>query len=118
MISTWAMCLILLVVIMHTVFMVLEMFFWQHPRVRKLFAMSEERARLSSTLAANVGLYNGLLALGLVLGLMLKSLALLFFLLLAISAAGFYAGLTAQRSLILIQATPALIAAFMLWSSI
>ena len=54
------------VALSHVGIMVLEMFFWDHPVGRKIFAMTPEVSASSAVLAANQGLYNGFLAAGLV----------------------------------------------------
>src|SRR5882757_9604884 len=54
--------LIGLVALSHVGFLVLEMFFWDHPVGRRIFGMTPEVSASSATLAANQGLYNGFLA--------------------------------------------------------
>jgi putative membrane protein len=56
---------IAVVAISHVGFMVLEMFFWEHPAGRKIFKMTPEVSASSKALAANQGLCNGFLAAGL-----------------------------------------------------
>lgn len=51
-----------LVALAHLGFLMLEMFFWNHPVGQKIFAMTPEYAAESTTLAMNQGLYNGFLA--------------------------------------------------------
>ncbi len=58
--------LIGLVALLHTYFLILEMFLWDKPQGRKTFGLTAEFATASKTLAANQGLYNGFLAAGLV----------------------------------------------------
>jgi hypothetical protein len=57
------------VAISHIGFLVLEMFFWDHPLGRKIFNMTPEASASSRVLAANQGLYNGFLAAGLAWGI-------------------------------------------------
>ena len=59
------------VALSHLGFLVLEMFFWNHPVGWRIFAMAPEAAASSAVLAANQGLYNGFLAAGLFWGLSL-----------------------------------------------
>jgi len=99
-----------LVIVSHLLFMAMEMFFWQHPTVRKIFAMTEEHAEICRSLAANVGLYNGFLAAGLLWGLVINSVGVLTFFLLCIVVAGVVGAITAKRSILYIQGLPALIA--------
>lgn len=100
-----------LVIVLHILFMVLEMFFWNTPFGRKTFGLKEDYAKQSATLAANQGLYNGFLAAGLLWGLVSTGGfdALIFFLS-CIIIAGIYGALTAKRSILYLQALPAAIA--------
>lgn len=107
--------IIIVVILLHLLFAVLEMFFWLHPKVRKIFAMSIEKASDSKQLAANVGLYNGFLAAGLIWGLSQELVNILIFFLSCITIAGVYAGLTAKRTLLWVQAAPAFIALVLVW---
>jgi len=102
-----------LVIISHLLFMVMEMFFWEHPKVRRIFAMTEEHAQVCKSLAANVGLYNGFLAAGLIWGLILQSHDILSFFLICIIVAGVVGGITAKRSILYIQGFPAMLALIM-----
>jgi len=47
------------VALSHIGFLVLEMFFWDHPVGRPIFGMTPEVSAGSAALAANQGLYNG-----------------------------------------------------------
>lgn len=100
-----------IVIVLHILFLILEMFLWNTPYGRKTFALSEDYAKQSATLAANQGLYNGFLAAGLLWGLMSTGGydALIFFLC-CIIIAGIYGGITAKRSILWLQALPAAIA--------
>ena len=51
--------------LLHVYILVMEMWLWQTPRVRKVFGTSPEFAASTKSLAANQGLYNGFLAAGL-----------------------------------------------------
>lgn len=99
-----------LVIFSHLLFMAMEMFFWEHPKVRKIFAMTEEHAQVCKSLAANVGLYNGFLAAGLIWGLILQSRHILSFFLICIVVAGVVGAITAKRSILYIQGVPAMLA--------
>jgi len=100
-----------IVILLHVLFLVLEMFMWNTPFGRKTFGLKEDFAKQSTTLAANQGLYNGFLAAGLLWGLVSTGGydALVFFLS-CIIIAGIYGALTANRSILFIQALPAMIA--------
>jgi putative membrane protein len=106
--------LIVYVIVFHLWAMVLEMFLWTKPLGRKTFGLSKEDAESSKTLAANQGLYNGFLAAGLVLSLLVASPATAFtlkvFFLACVSLAGLYGGVTAKIQILFMQGLPALIA--------
>ena len=107
--TTLANILIGIVALLHLGFLVLEMFFWDHPG-RKRFGMTAEYSKASATLAANQGLYNGFLAAGLVWGLVSGDFSIKIFFLVCVVIAGIYGGLTAKRSILYIQALPGLLA--------
>jgi putative membrane protein len=106
--------LVILIAFLHIGFLVLEMFFWQAPIGLKVFRQSSERAHASAVLAANQGLYNGFLAVGLLWGLAEPnpdfSHQIKIFFLLCVSLAGIYGAWSVNRRIFLIQALPALIA--------
>ena len=60
-----------LIAVLHVYILVLEMFLWDKPYGLKAFGNSLEKAQLTKVLAQNQGLYNGFLAAGLFLPLML-----------------------------------------------
>lgn len=107
--------LVLLVIVEHFYFLVLEMFYWTKPLGLKTFGKTEEEAESSKVLAMNMGLYNGFLAVGLLWGLLYPiefvSVQIQLFFLVLIIIAGVFGGLTAKRSIIFIQALPAALAA-------
>lgn len=106
--------LIVYVIVFHVWAMVLEMFLWTKPLGRKTFGLSKEDAETSKTLAANQGLYNGFLAAGLILSLVIgdpdTAFTLKVFLLVCVSLAGLYGGITAKIQILFMQGLPALIA--------
>lgn len=109
--NTLTVIAISVVIILHISFLILEMFLWNTPYGRKTFALSEDYAKQSASLAANQGLYNGFLAAGLLWGLTSTGGfdALVFFLC-CIIIAGIYGAITARSSILWLQATPAAIA--------
>jgi putative membrane protein len=113
-----ALVLIALVALLHFYFLVLEMFLWR-TRARRLFRMSEEKAEMTAQLAANQGLYNGFLATGLVWALLSgpELLPRATFFLLCVFAAGVYGSVTVQRTIMYVQAVPAVLALVALWMS-
>lgn len=104
--------LIALVALIHVGFLVLEMFYWNHPIGREIFKMTPEVSASSAILAANQGLYNGFLAAGLVWGLNQgqDGEATKLFFLACVLVAGLFGGLTASRAILYVQALPAAIA--------
>ncbi|HQU35862.1 MAG TPA: DUF1304 domain-containing protein [Anaerolineales bacterium] len=102
--------LVALVAVLHLGFLALEMFFWDHPFGRKTFKMTPEYSNASASLAANQGLYNGFLAAGLIWGLLDGNASVKIFFLACVVIAGIYGGLTTRKTILYIQALPALIA--------
>jgi putative membrane protein len=105
-----ALLLVAIVALSHVAFLVLEMFYWNDPVGRQIFGTTPEFAAASAVLAANQGLYNGFLALGLAWGLVSGRRDLKVFFLCCVIAAGIYGGLTAKMSILYVQAAPALAA--------
>ena len=107
-----------LVALLHVYFLVLEMFLWTKPYGRRVFNLTEEKAQMTKSLAANQGLYNGFLAAGLVWGLALgaEGRSIRFFFLGCVIVAGIFGSVTASRKILYVQALPAAIA--MLLSSL
>jgi putative membrane protein len=103
-----------IVALEHLYILYLEMFMWTTPKGLKSFGITKEVAEASKSLAANQGLYNGFLAAGLIWSLLYPVEAIaheiqLFFLICVLVAA-IYGGLTAKRSILIVQGVPALIA--------
>ncbi|MBI41492.1 MAG: hypothetical protein CMF59_18010 [Leptospiraceae bacterium] len=108
--------LIGLVAIEHLLFLVLEMFLWQHPDYGlKIFNMTPEVAASSATLALNQGLYNGFLAAGLIWsGFLISEKRQAFtntvFFLVCVIVAGIVGGFSAKMTILFTQGVPALLA--------
>jgi putative membrane protein len=109
--------IIIIVAFLHLGFLVLEMFLWNHPVGRKTFGMTREVSESSATLAANQGLYNGFLAAGLIWGLVSGEFSVKLFFLICVLIAGIFGGLTAKRSILYLQALPALLGLIFLYLS-
>ncbi|MGW4081453.1 DUF1304 domain-containing protein [Streptomyces sp. NPDC004822] len=111
--ETTASVLVALVAALHAYILVLEMFLWEKRPGRELSGFDAELARASAPLAANQGLYNGFLAVGLVWGLIADDptgfQARVFFLV-CVVVAGVYGGATANRRILLAQALPGALA--------
>lgn len=106
-----------LIAVLHVWILVLEMFLWTKPFGLKTFGQSREAAQASKVLAANQGLYNGFLAAGLAWGLISGDGAVKLFFVACVLVAGIYGGLTAKRSILYVQALPALLALIALLAS-
>jgi putative membrane protein len=113
--------LVALVAVLHVYFLVLEMFLWTKPLGLKTFRNSQEKANDSAVLAANQGLYNGFLAVGLFWGLLHPTPAVAFqikvFFLLCVIVAGVYGAYSVNRRILFVQAFPAALALIFLWLS-
>jgi putative membrane protein len=108
--------MVLIVGLLHVGFMILEMFLWQEPAVIARFGMTPEQAAASATLAANQGLYNGLLAAGLFWSAFARDgYRLKVFFLTCVILAGIFGALTAKISILYVQAAPAALALLLVW---
>jgi len=107
-----ATALVAFVAIEHLYILVLEMFLWTKPAGLRAFGLTPEFAEQTAVLAANQGLYNGFLAAGLIWALLKKEdgFPLRVFFLGCVIVAGVFGGITANVSILYIQAAPAFIA--------
>jgi putative membrane protein len=101
-----------LVILLHLAFLVMEMFLWTTPAIMTNFHLTPEQAMLTAPLAANQGLYNGFLAIGLLWAWFAKraDVGLSRFFLICMVIAGIYGAATVQLSILWVQALPAAIA--------
>lgn len=103
---------------LHIIFFILEMFLWTTPIGLKVFRQTREQALVTKVLAANQGLYNLFLSIGLFWGMNYSeptaSIHIKLFFLGCVVAAGIYGGWSASKNIILIQAIPGLLAIFAL----
>jgi putative membrane protein len=83
----------------------------------KAFGLTPATAAASKTLAANQGLYNGFLAVGLVWGLLLgdDGRGIKLFFLLCVLVAGLFGAYTANKKILYIQALPAAVGLLFVW---
>ncbi len=105
-----AVALIALVALIHVWILVLEMFLWRTPTGMRSFGTTPEQAETMATLAANQGLYNGILAAGLGWSLVAPeptAFAFRVFFLGAVIVVGIYGAATVSRRILLVQALPA-----------
>ena len=109
--------LVVLVILIHLYIVALEMFLWTTAMGRRAFGISEEFARQTRAFAANQGLYNLFLLIGLLWGLSfgpsgeLTRMIFLGF----VSIAGIFGGLTVNGRIFLIQGLPGLLALTATW---
>lgn len=115
--KTLAAIAVAFVALSHIGFLILEMFLWNTPTGQEAFGMTPEFSASSAVLAANQGLYNGFLAAGLIWGLVSKRTDLKIFFLTCVLVAGIFGSLTASKSILFMQALPALIALILVWLS-
>ena len=110
--TTVANIAVLLVALLHVYFLVLEVFLWDKPFGLRTFGMTPEYAAASKKLAANQGLYNGVLAAGLLWGLSLGAggYPTTLFFLVSIVVVGVFGGWTVNRKIFWVQALPAAVA--------
>ena len=101
--------LIAVIAVLHSYFLVLEMFLWTKPLGLKTFRQSIQKAQDSKSLAMNMGLYNGFLAAGLIWSLYLgvEGQAISIFFLSCVFIAGLFGGLTVGKKIFFIQGLPA-----------
>src|SRR6202521_4761693 len=92
--------MVTVVAALHVYFLVLEMFLWRTPIGRRTFGTTVEAAESSAVLAANQGLYNGILAAGLLWGLVwyviLGGRPFITFFLFLVVVAGRFGGVTVE----------------------
>lgn len=108
---------IVFVAVLHIYFLYLEMFQWTKPLGLKTFRNDAEFAKKSAVLAANMGLYNGFLAAGLiwsVLAVEKEGFHLRIFFLSCVLVAGIYGGYSSHKKIFFIQGIPAIIALVLL----
>jgi putative membrane protein len=115
-----AQILVTIIALLHVYILFIEMFAWQ-TRGKKVFAgvLPDDLFAATKVLAANLGLYNGFLAAGLLWGLSINDVdwqsKIVSFFLICIAIAGIYGAITASRKIIFVQIIPAIIALSLLW---
>lgn len=110
--------LVALIAVIHLYILWFEMFAWESrgPKIFKQF--SKDLFPKTKVLAANQGLYNGFLAMGLIWSLLIKNESwsenICIFFLACVAIAGLYGALTAERKILFVQTVPASIAIVLL----
>ena len=94
----------------HFWILVLEMFLWTKPLGRRTFGLTPELAQASKVLAMNQGLYNGFLGAGLIWSLVAGNRSVAIFFLICVIVAGVFGAFTAKRTILWVQAAPAVAA--------
>jgi putative membrane protein len=104
--------LVIVVAALHLYICYLEMAQWTSARARKVFGTTPAFAEESRVLAANQGLYNAFLGMGLLVGLFLgpQGQVLIIYLLGCVAVAGLYGAVTATMSALYTQTIPATLA--------
>jgi putative membrane protein len=98
-----AVVLIALVALLHLFFLVLEMFLWTRPAGMKVFRNTPEKAAITRVLAANQGLYNGFLAVGLLWAAVTSQRDVALFFLGCVVVAGLFGAATASRRILYVR---------------
>ena len=102
-----------LILLLHVYFVLLETVLFK-TRGRRVFALSAEKAEIMAPAMSNQGCYNGFLVAALALGLLHPDAAIarafVVYGLVCVAVAGVWGALTVKRSILYIQAAPALAA--------
>ena len=98
------------VALQHILFLVVEMFLWNHPIGRGMFDLTPEFAAETAFMAQNQGLYNGFLAAGLIWSLIAAKRDVRIFFLACVIIAGVFGALTVSPTILFAQAVPAALA--------
>jgi len=108
--------LIAFVALEHFYFLILEMFLWTKPRTIKIFGIRDKKlAEDTKVLAANQGLYNGFLSVGLIISLLFNEENVSILFLSFVIIAGIYGAYsTKNKKLFIVQSIPAIIALSMI----
>lgn len=114
-----ALALVNLVALQHVGFLVLEMFLVRRPVGMTIFRLTPEKAEILAPALMNQGLYNGFLAAGLYWALFQPdprfAFQLFVFFLGCVVVAGVFGAFTIGRSILFVQAVPAVLALAAVW---
>jgi putative membrane protein len=104
--SSVAKLMVWLAALVQLAFMIAEMGLWERYVAPKVAGYDPEVARITKPLGSNIGLYNGLLAAGLIASLYLPLQAgawLAFYLAIFLLVAGVYGGVTVKKTIGIVQ---------------
>ncbi len=102
--------LAIVVPVLHVGFFVLESVLWTKPTGRRIFGLSRDDAEKTKVLASNQGVYNAMVAAGLLYGVVAAQPAVVTFLLAFVVVVGVYGAVTVKPTIFVVQALPALLA--------
>ena len=112
MINILILIITIIVILEHLYFLWLEMFAWETLGKKTFKMLPKDIFKPTKGMAANQGLYNGFLAMGLIWSFFItdpvwsNNIKIFFFVCVAI--AGIYAGITVSKRIFVIQAIPAM----------
>jgi len=121
MLNTLIHIIVIVAIIEHLYFLWLEMFAWETVGKKVFTMLQKELFMPTKYMAANQGLYNGFLALGLIWTFFISDPIwinnLRIFFLLCISIAGIFGGVTISKRIFIIQSIPAIIGLILIFIS-
>jgi putative membrane protein len=107
------------VAFVHLAIVVAEMYFWRDPRLHERLGFNGAEAKKVAPIVANVGLYNGFLAAGLIWSLCPSvtggGAPVQTFFLACVIVAGLFGAVTVKWTTLLLQTVPAAIAMISVW---
>lgn len=110
--------IVALVALTHVFILWFEMFAWETKGPKIFRGFSKELFSQTTAMAANQGLYNGFLAVGLIWTFFIKDLVwrdhITLFFLICVSVAGIYGSLTVEKKILFSQGIPAIIGVILL----
>lgn len=100
-----------LVILIHLYIVYLEMFLWSHKKGMKTFGLKDKKfAEETKVMAANQGLYNGFIAIGLLWALLQGKTDTVLFFLICVCIAGIYGAYSTKKiKIFYIQSIPAIV---------
>jgi putative membrane protein len=108
---------VIIVALIHALISISEIFLWRKPAVHERIGFNQVDADKAAPIVANVGVYNGFIAAGLIWGLLTSTNAVtiqLFFLS-CIFVAGVFGAVTLKWTTLVLQTLPSLVALVAVW---